>query len=107
MAHSGLNPQAEVTAVSPQSRRSLQLLWWIPLSPIVGFILGSLFLSESWPLWQVVPLALLLAAPFVVGALYAFAAIRHHDRTGWVGLILHVAMTFIAIVLPISESMSK
>jgi hypothetical protein len=52
-------------------------------------------------------LALVLAAPFVVGALYAFAAIRHHDRTGWVGLVLHLAMTIVAIVLPISESMSK
>lgn len=107
VARAGLNLDAEASAVSPQARRSLQLLWWIPLSPIVGFLLGSLILSESWPLWQVVPLALVLAAPFVVGALYAFAAIRHHDRTGWVGLVLHLAMTIVAIVLPISESMSK
>ena len=93
--------------MSPQARRSLQLLWWIPLSPIVGFLLGSLILSESWPLWQVVPLALALAAPFAVGALYAFAAIRRRDRRGWVGLVLHLAMTIVAIVAPISESIGK
>jgi hypothetical protein len=29
----------------------------------VGFFLGSLILSESWPLWHVIPLALVLAAP--------------------------------------------
>jgi hypothetical protein len=75
---------------SPQARRSLQLLWWLPLSPIVGFLLGSLMLSESWPLWQVVPLALVLAAPFVVGALYGYAAIRRGDRMGWVGLLIHL-----------------
>lgn len=92
--------------MSPQARRSLQLLWWIPLSPIVGFLLGSLILSESWPLRQVIPLALVLAAPFVVGALYAYSAIRRHDRSGWVGLVLHLAMTTVAIVMPISESLS-
>jgi hypothetical protein len=73
----------------------------------VGFFLGNLILSESWPLWQVIPLALLLAAPFMVGALYAFSAIQRHDRTGWVGLVLHLAMTIVAIVVPISESISK
>jgi hypothetical protein len=69
--------------------------------------MGSLILSESWPLWQVIPLALVLAAPFVVGALYAFSAIRRHDRTGWVGLVVHLGMTIVAIVMPISESISK
>jgi hypothetical protein len=103
----GLNLDPSAPSVSPQARRSLQLLWWIPLGPIVGFLLGSLILSESWPLWQVIPLALVLATPFVVGALYGYSAIRHHDRTGWVGLVLHLAMTIVAIVMPISESISK
>ena len=93
--------------MSSQARRSLQLLWWIPLAPIVGFFLGSLFLSETWPLWQVIPLALVLAAPFGIGALYGYAAIRHHDRTGWVGLVLNLALMLVAIVMPISESISK
>ena len=75
MAGPGLNLDTGATDMSPQARRSLQLLWWIPLSPIVGFLLGSMILSESWPLWQVIPLALALAAPFVVGALYAYSAI--------------------------------
>jgi hypothetical protein len=107
MARAGLSLDAEAASVSPQARRSLQLLWWIPLSPVIGFLLGSLILSESWPLWQVIPLALLLAAPFIIGALYAYSAIRCRDRTGWVGLVLHLALTIVAIVVPISESISK
>jgi hypothetical protein len=83
------------------------LLWWLPLSPIVGFLLGSLILSESWPLWQVVPLAMLLAAPFVVGALYGYAAIRRGDGMGWVGLLIHLSLALVAILMPISESISK
>jgi hypothetical protein len=47
-----------------------------------------------------------LAAPFAVGARYGFAAVRRHDRTGWVGLVVHLAMTVVAIVLPISESIA-
>jgi hypothetical protein len=106
MAHTGLRFDAGFSSGSPHARRSLQLLWWIPLSPIVGFVLGSLILSESWPLWQVIPLTLVLAAPFVVGAVYGYAAIRRHDTMGWVGLILHLVMAIVAIVVPISESIS-
>lgn len=107
MARAGPDIDAGAPPVGPEARRSLHLLWWIPLSPIAGFLLGSLILSESWPLWQVLPLALLLAAPFVVGALYAYAAIRGRDRTGWVLLVLHLAMAIVAIAMPISESISR
>jgi hypothetical protein len=107
MTHAGLHLDVGASSASPQARRSLQLLWWIPLSLIVGFLLASLILSESWPLWQVIPLALVLAAPFVIGALYGYVAIRRGDRSGWVGLVIHVAMAIVAIVMPISESISK
>ena len=112
MAHAASRPNAGPPDVgapsgSPQARRSLQLLWWIPLSPIVGFLLAGLMLSEAWPLWRVIPLALVLAGPFVVGALSGYAAIRRGDRTGWVGLVLHLAMTIVAIAVPMSESISK
>ena len=107
MAHAGLHFDARFSSGSPQARRSLQLLWWIPLSPIVGFLLGSLILSESWPLRQVIPLTLVMAAPFLVGAVYGYAAIRNHDKMGWVGLMLHLAMVIVAIVVPISESINK
>lgn len=106
MVRAELNVDAGAPSVSPQARRSLQLLWWIPLSPIVGFLLGSLILSESWPLWQVIPLVLVLAAPFAVGAPSTGTPIRRHDRMGWVGLVLHSVMTVVAIVMPISESIS-
>ena len=36
-------------SMSPEAPRLLRLLWWIPVSPIVGDLLGSLILSGSWP----------------------------------------------------------
>jgi hypothetical protein len=107
VADAGLHFDAGFSSGSRQARRSLRLLWWIALSPIVGFLLGSLILSESWPLWQIIPLTVVLAAPFVVGAVCGYAAIRRHDKMGWVGLILHLAMAIVAIVVPISESINK
>jgi hypothetical protein len=107
MASTGLNLDAGGPSVTPEAHRSLRLLWWIPLSPLVGFVLGSLLLSDSWPLWQTIPLALALAAPFAVGAAYGYAAIRRHDKTGWIGLVLHAVMAIVAIVMPISESLSR
>lgn len=107
MAGAGPDIDTRARSVGPHARRSLLLLWWIPLGPIVGFLLGSLILSASWPLWQVIPLTLVLSAPFVVGALYGYAAIRRRDRAGWVGLVVHLAMTILAIVVPISESLNR
>jgi hypothetical protein len=87
-------------------RRSLRLLWWIPVSPIVGFATAGWFLSETWPLWQVLPLVVLLAAPFSVGAYCGVLAVRHGSRRGLIGLLLHVAFMIVAIAMPISESLS-
>jgi hypothetical protein len=87
-------------------RRSLRLLWWIPASPIIGFVAAELFLSESWPLWQVVPLAVLLASPFAAGAFYGAQAIRHGRRRAWLGLLAHVMFALVALVMPISESLT-
>lgn len=86
--------------------RSLNLLWWIPASPVVGFVAAELLLDETWPLWQVIPLAILLASPFAVGAFYGLQAVRHGNRRGWVGLLLHVAFALLAVVVPISESLT-
>ena len=88
------------------ARRSLRLLWWVPLSPIVGFLLANLFLAESWPLWQVVPLALVLAAPFGVGAYFGLRAVRLGEGKGWMGLTLHVVFMLIALVMPITEALT-
>ena len=87
-------------------RRSLNLLWWIPASPVVGFVAAGFLLDETWPLWQVIPLAILLASPFAVGAFYGLEAVRHGNRRGWIGLPLHVAFALLAVVVPISESLT-
>jgi hypothetical protein len=52
-------------------------------------------------------LAVALAAPFFVGALYGYAAVRRGDRTGWIGLVVHATMAIVAIMVPISESISN
>lgn len=50
-------------------------LWWAPLSVIVGFVAGSWLLDDSWALWQVVPLAVILATPFGIGAYHGLRAV--------------------------------
>jgi hypothetical protein len=87
-------------------RRSVRLLWWIPLSPIVGFLVANRLLAEAWPLWQVVPLAAVLAAPFGVGAYYGLRAVRLGESRGWIGLAIHIVFMVLALVMPISESLT-
>jgi hypothetical protein len=82
------------------------LLWWIPLSVVIGFAAASWFLSPSWPLWQVVPLAFILATPFAIGAYYGFRAIRLGESQGWIGFILHVMLVVTALAMPISEALA-
>ena len=62
-------------------------------------------LSESWPLTQVIPLAVVLATPFGVGAYYGLRAVRLGDAKGWVGLALHVVFMLTALVMPIIETL--
>lgn len=85
------------------ARISMRLLWWAPLSMIVGFILASWFLSESWPTAQVVPLAVILATPFGIGAYHGFRAVRSGERRGFVGLALHLVGMGIALVMPLTQ----
>jgi hypothetical protein len=87
-------------------RMSLWLLWWAPLSVVVGFVAASWFLSEAWPLWQVVPLVLILATPFAIGAYYGLRAIKSGEDRGWIGLIIHLILLATALVMPIVESLT-
>lgn len=87
------------------ARVSMGFLWWLPISPIVGFVLANRFLSESWPLWQVLPLAVILAAPFAVGARFGWKAARLGEARGWVGLALHLVLGAIALVMPIYQAL--
>ena len=95
---------AESELAEQAARRSLKLLWWIPLSALVGFLVANRFLSESWPLTQVIPLAVLLATPFGVGAYYGLRAVRLGEAKGWIGLALHVVFMLTALVMPIAEA---
>ena len=99
-------PTATAEQAERAARRSLKLLWWIPLSFLVGFLFANRFLSESWPLTQVIPLALALAAPFGVGAYYGLRAVRLGAAQGWIGLFLHVVFMLTALVMPITEAVS-
>lgn len=84
----------------------MRFLWWLPVSPIVGFVVAGRFLAEPWPLWKVAPLALALAIPFAIGAYFGFKAIRLGDRRGWFGLIAHFALMVTALAMPISEALA-
>ena len=87
-------------------RASWRLLWWIPLSPLVGFVIASWLISDPWPLWQIVPLALILAAPFVVGVVMALRALRAGLKQGRVPLSLHAVFAAVAIVVPLAQTLS-
>jgi hypothetical protein len=91
---------------SAAGSRALHLLWWIPASPVVGFLAAEALLSSSWPLWQVLPLAVVLATPFAIGAVEAGRAVRLGDRRGWPLLAVHAAFAALALALPISESLA-
>jgi hypothetical protein len=97
---------AETSAGSQAAQTSLRLLWWIPLSPLIGFVAASWLLADDWPLWQVLPLGLILAAPFALGAFLGLRAIRLGDKRGWIGAVLHITFLVVALVLPITESMT-
>jgi hypothetical protein len=53
----------------------------------------------------VVPLALILATPFAIGAYYGLRAIRLREPRGWIGLIAHLILMVIALVMPITEAL--
>ena len=70
------------------------------------FVLASWLLSETWPLWQVLPLAVALATPFGIGAYHCLRAVRLGQSRGWIGLALHLVFMAIALVLPITEALT-
>jgi hypothetical protein len=88
-------------------RWALRLLLWIPLSPVVGFVIAGRWLSSSWPLGQVAPMAIVLAAPFGIGAYLAFRAVRRGARREWiVVMFLHGVLMVLALAVPIGESLA-
>jgi hypothetical protein len=88
------------------ARNSLRLLWWAPLSVIVGFVFANRFLSEAWPLWQVLPLAVTLATPFGIGAYFGLKAGRLGALRGWLTFALHLMLMLMALVMPVSEALT-
>ena len=99
-------PPAAPELAEQAAGRSLKLLWWIPLSFLVGFLVANRLLSESWPPTQVIPLAVVLATPFGVGAYYGLRAVRLGEPKGWIGVALHVVFMLAALVMPITEAVS-
>jgi type VI protein secretion system component VasK len=75
-------PRAVPELAERAARRSLKFLWWIPLSVLVGFLVANRLLSGSWPLTQVILLAVVLATPFGVGAYSGLRAVRLGEAKG-------------------------
>lgn len=65
--------------------------------------MANRFLSESWPISQVMPLALILATPFAIGAFFGLKAILLGDRRGWAGFATHLVLMAIALGMPIAQ----
>jgi hypothetical protein len=99
-------PWRDLSEGERAARTSIWLLWWAPLSVVLGFLAASWLLSPAWPLWQVVPLALILATPFAIGAHHGLRAVRSGETRGWMGLILHLILMAAALVMPIMESLT-
>ena len=76
-----------------------------PAAPASGEAEGAARRS-LWPLWQVVPLAVVLAAPFGIGAYYGLRAVRLGEGKGWIGLGLHLVVMLVALVMPITEALT-
>jgi hypothetical protein len=87
-------------------RRSIRLLWWVPAAPFVGFVVAEFLVSENWPLWQIAPLAAMLATPFARGAAYGVRALRRGHRVAWVPTLVHLGFAALALAMPISESLT-
>ncbi len=87
-------------------RLSARLLWWLPLSPLVGFITASWLLAESWPLWQVVPLAVVLATPFGFGVYHGLKAIRLGKHSAFIPVMVHAVLGLVALVMPVAEALT-
>jgi hypothetical protein len=90
------------------ARMSVKMLWWLPAVLVVGFILASWLLPEQgdWPLWRVVPLAVVLMLPFAIGAFFGLRAVRRGCHRGWIGLSIHLVCAVVALVMPISEALT-
>jgi hypothetical protein len=69
-------------------------------------VFANRFLSETWPLSQVLPLAATLAAPFGIGAIYGLRAVRLGTGRGWLTFALHFMLMLVALVMPIREALS-
>lgn len=95
-----------VTASEKASRLSWRLLWWIPLSSLVGFTTANWLLDEAWPLWQVIPLAVILATPFGLGAYQGLRAFRLGNVRAWIPMAVHAAFVVLALVMPVAEALT-
>jgi hypothetical protein len=105
-AEASHTPAAERRAEGSQ-RWALRLLWWIPLSPFVGFVIAGRWLSASWPIWQVALMAMVLAAPFGAGAYLALRAVHLGGTSRCIAVaLLHGLFMVLAVVLPVSESLA-
>lgn len=89
-----------------ESTLSRRFLWWVLVAPFVGFALAgrvfNLGAEGQWDLWK----AVVLGAPFAVGAYFGLRSLLKGFPGGWVGLIANFVLAALAIGMPISESLT-
>lgn len=93
-----------------ESRLSRYFLWWLPVAPLVGFVLAGRVLDlgaeGDWEAWKAALLGTLLMAPFAVGAYLGLRSVLKGCRGGWVGLTANLVLGALAIGMPIAESLT-
>ena len=94
--------------------RSLVALAFIPVSMVLGFVVGSILIGDpnvptaakDWDAeWRVVVLWLLISIPPVIGIALGVRAVRMGERKGRLGIILNsLALAFLTLITLVTGS---
>lgn len=62
--------------------------------------------GEDWEPSKAAVLGAVLMAPFALGTCFGLRAVRKGYAGGWVGLTANIVLAVLALVMPISESLT-
>jgi hypothetical protein len=93
-----------------ESRIARYFLFWLLASPLLGFVLaGRVFdlgAQGDWEVWKAAVIGGLLAIPFLAGAYFGVRSVLKGFSGGWIGLVGNVALSLLAIVMPVFEALT-